>query len=246
MIWRYLRMLVVLVLLARIEGFASDRSTALDKRKATRNDAYLAAKSAAATNSSIEFAVALGKASFDLADLEDSKDSKIAIAQTGIAACERGLAAEASSGELHYYLAENLGQLAQTKKMGALPLLRQMEDHWQKALMLTPGTDFAGPDRSLGLLYDQAPGWPMSIGSKSKSRQHLEHAVVLAPDFPENHLTLIEVLVKWKEMGRAREAMAALNKLWDGARTKYSGPKWESDWEDWEKRKKKLTSALGE
>ena len=244
MIWRHITVLVFLVLLSCMEGVTSDRSTEFATLKAIRNGAYLAAKTAAATNSSIEIAVALGKASFDLADLEETKGSKIAIAQTGIAACERGLAVEASSGELHYYLAENLGQLAQTKKVGALPLLRQMEDHWQKALLLTPSTDYAGPDRSLGLLYDQAPGWPMSIGSKSKSRQHLEHAVVLAPDFPENRLCLVEALLKWRELAKARDALAELQKVWGEAQKKYSDPKWSADWKDWEGRRDKLIQEL--
>ncbi|HTI70373.1 MAG TPA: tetratricopeptide repeat protein [Candidatus Limnocylindria bacterium] len=219
---------------------------AVADRKAAKEKAYLAAKAVVATNTSMEAVAALGRTCFDYADVEDAKDKKASIAQEGIDACEKALQLNASSAVLHYYLAQDLGQLAQTKKLGALKLLRQMEDHWQKALMLDANLEHAGPDRSLGLLYQMAPGWPTSIGNNAKARKHFEHAVELAPDFPENRLFLAEALLKWKEKTKAREALAALKSIWDAAKQKYAGPEWESDWADWTKRRKALESSLGE
>ena len=56
------------------------------------------------------------------------------------------------------------------------------------SLRLDPNYDLAGADRALGLLYYEAPGWPLSVGNKNKARQHLQRAVKLAPTYPENQL----------------------------------------------------------
>ena len=63
----------------------------------------------------------------------------------------------------------NLGQLARTEYLGALTLVKQMEQEFKAAGGLDPQFDHAGPKRNLGLLYRDAPGWPVSIGNPSKS-----------------------------------------------------------------------------
>jgi tetratricopeptide (TPR) repeat protein len=235
---------VVFLFLAHAESLATEKGKVDTGIKASRNAAYLVAQAGCKTNFSPENVIAYARACFELADVEEAKEKKLALSQAGIAACERSLIDHPSSADLHYYLAENLGQAAATKKMGALPLLRQMEEHWLKALFLNPDTDYAGPDRSLGLLYDQAPGWPVSLGSRTKARQHLEHAVEIAPDFPENRLCLVEALIKWHELAKAREALLALQKVWGDAQKKYSEPKWSADWPDWGRRRDKLAQEL--
>ncbi len=79
--------------------------------------------------------------------------------------------ANPNSAPAHYYLAMNLGQLARTEFLGALKLVREMEREFKTAAELDAQFDFAGPERSLGLLYRDAPGWPVSIGSKRKARE---------------------------------------------------------------------------
>jgi hypothetical protein len=46
----------------------------------------------------------------------------------------------------------------------------------------------------LGLLYHQAPGWPISLGNPSKASRHLNEAVRLHPDYPGNRIALAEFL----------------------------------------------------
>src|SRR5204863_9133981 len=98
----------------------------------------------------------------------------------------------------HYYLGMNLAQLAQTKMLGALKIVTQMEREFSIVRDLDEEFDQAGADRNLGLLYRDAPAIG-SIGSRGKARQHLEHAVKLAPPSPENRLNLIETYLKWGE-----------------------------------------------
>ena len=102
----------------------------------------------------------------------------------------------------------NIAQLAQTKTLGALSLVRQMETQWNIAVKLDPHVDFAGPDRNLGLLYRDAPGAPLSIGSRVDALQHLLTAVALNPDYPENHLNLIESQIKWGQIARSASTSA--------------------------------------
>jgi tetratricopeptide (TPR) repeat protein len=210
-------------------------------------EAYHAAKTAfQGTGSDAAAVVAFGRACFDLAESGVSHSRKAALAHEGIAACTQGLIVAPASGELHYYLAQNLAELAQTKRLGALRILRQMEDHWQTARTLNEDLDYAGPDRSLGLLYREAPLWPASVGSRSKARQHLERAVKIAPDYPENRIALAEALHAWHEREHAREVLKAIEAGWDEARQKFSGERWEADWRDWTRRKEALVKELGE
>src|SRR5207248_6916974 len=104
------------------------------------------------------------------------------IAEQGIAAARQGIERAPRLAAPHYYLALNLGQLARTKKLGALRLVDEMEAELKAAIALDPKFDYAGPHRSLGLLYADAPGWPTSIGNHSKARQHLHTAIELSPE----------------------------------------------------------------
>ena len=78
-----------------------------------------------------------------------------------------------------------------------------MEHEYLRAIELIPSVEYAGPHRLLGLLYRDAPGWPISIGSKQKSKYHLEQAVKLAPEFPDNQIFLIESYLQWGEKSAA-------------------------------------------
>ena len=74
-----------------------------------------------------------------------------------------------------------------------------------------------------------------SIGSKSKARKHLMRAVELSPEYPTNHLTLMEAYLRWKETDELHAAMQRYRKLIPTAKEMYSGPRWENSWKTWEK-----------
>ncbi len=115
----------------------------------------------------------------------------------------------------------NLGQLARTKLLGALKLVTEMEAEFKAARRLDEHLDFAGPDRSLGLLYLEAPGWPTSVGSRTKARQHLRRAAELAPQYPENRLTLLEAYLRWGDHNGVQRELKALEEIWPAARTNF-------------------------
>ncbi len=199
-----------------------------------------------ADTNNAEAAWKLGQACYDWADYAATDTRKAEIARLGIAAC-RGLAEKDTNSVLgHYYLAMDLGQLADARRgFEGLRIVSQMETEFKTALGLDPKIDFAGPDRNLGLLYWQTPGWPLSLGSKAKAKLHLQEALKIAPDYPENHLNLLEAELKWGDTDSVLQGLKALDKLWPEARIKLTGVEWESSWYDWDKRLHELEKKTG-
>jgi len=175
------------------------------------------------------------EACFDRAEFAVNNGERATLALQGITPCRELLDRGVRKAPVHYYLAKNLGQLARTKILGALKIVDEMEREFKIARELDEQLDFAGPDRCLGLLYFEAPRIG-SIGSRSKARQHLQMAVAVSPDYPENRLNLAEAFVKWTDHHLAKRELKALIELWPKARADYSGPDWEASWLDWEPR----------
>src|SRR5438270_6726992 len=169
-----------------------------------------------------EAAWEFGRACFDRADFATNSTERAEIANLGIAACEQLLAREPKSAPARYYLALNLGQLAQTKGLGALKIVDRMEHEFLIVRDLDHRFDFAGADRGLGLLYRDAPAIA-SIGSRSKARHHLQSAKELAPAYPENGLNLIETCLRWNDRNAARRELKSLEELWESARRSLTG-----------------------
>jgi hypothetical protein len=206
--------------------------------------AYEVAKARYQTNvNDNALAVAFASACFDRADLTSKDSLRASLAHEGIQACRRCLQRSPNLAAAHYYLGMNLAQLARTKSLGALPIVKEMEKEWLATLALDPHCDYAGADRNLGLLYRDAPGFPFSIGSNARAEHCLQHAVALDPEYPENHLNLIETDLKHKP-AEVRAEYEKLRAILPAARKQFSGPTWQSAWEDWDPRLKKIQSHL--
>jgi hypothetical protein len=89
--------------------------------------------------------------------------------------------------------------------MASLRYIEPMRKAVQIVLEQNEKFFFAGPHRMLGRLYHQAPGWPISIGSKAKAAEHLERSVSLAPTFLNNRLFLAEFYLDVGKKPQARE-----------------------------------------
>ena len=186
----------------------------------------------------------LGRACFDRAEFSRDNAERASLANEGIDVCRKVVAHQPTLAAGHYYLAMNLAQLARTKMLGALPLLGQMESEWKTALTLDERMDYAGPDRYLGLLYREAPGWPISVGDAVLARRHLLRALKLSPNFPENHLNLIESYFAWNETNAAARAVERLRQLLPAAHKEFSGEYWEESWKDWNPRLEYIQAIL--
>lgn len=220
------------------------RSPTLEAQHARSEAAYLAAREAASASNSVANLWQVGRTAFDLAETTPREKIKAQIAEAGITACRTAVANDPASAPAHYYLALCLGQLAQTKSLGALRLVREIKDEFERVRVLDDALDHAGADRGLGLLYLEAPGWPTSIGDRKLARSHLENAAQLAPDYPDNRLSLAELYLRIKDQRLANAELVSLNALWPKAKDTLTGPAWAQAWIDWENRKKLLESRL--
>lgn len=194
----------------------------------------------------VDATVEFARASFDRAEFAADSTERAELAEPAIQACERVLPRNETNAALHYYLGMNLGQLARTKGIGALKLVRQMEKEFLRAIELNSQLDYAGPDRNLGMLYLDAPGWPTSIGNHSKARQHLMRAVQIAPDYPENHLSLLEAFIKLNDMEAAQREGQRYFAMLPKAHENFAGDQWASSWVDWDNRWKSFEGKLAQ
>jgi tetratricopeptide (TPR) repeat protein len=183
-----------------------------------------------------EIAWHFARACFDLADIASANAQKADFAKQGIEAAQRSLVLNTNFAPAHYYLGMNLGELADTKRnLSALKMTKEMEREFLAAHAIDEHFDFAGADRNLGLLYLEAPAL-FSVGDRGKGRLHLQAAVRLAPDFPENRLNLIEAYLKLDDKAAARRQLEELEKLWPAAQKQFTGDTWALSWADWNKR----------
>ena len=195
------------------------------------------------TNSA-EAAWQFGRACFQWAEFATNNPQRAEIAYHGIAACRRAAAQSNQLAAAQYYLSLNLGQLARTKRFSALHLLDEMETAFLATIALDPAFNYAGAYRSLGLLYQEAPGWPISLGSRGKARTHLEKSVQLSSDYPDNHLCLLEAYLQWGDTKKARSNLTNVESILQTARAKLTGDDWALSWQDWDGRWKKIKSAV--
>lgn len=185
-----------------------------------------------------------GRACFDRAEFATNSAERATLAEQGIGACRKALAQQPNSAPAHYYLAMNLGQLARTRTLSALRLVNEMETAFKAARGLDERVNFAGPDRNLGRLYLEAPGWPTSIGNRSKARLHLRRAAELVPDYPENRLNLVEAYLQWGDRNAAARELKEVEALWPIAAANLTGEEWVAAWADWQARLKRVTKEL--
>lgn len=220
-----------------VAGFAQSTTNPVFAARAEKAFRQAQVQFAAGTNAAAAWQFA--RASFDFADYATNDTQRADLARLGIAACQKLLARDTNSAPGHYYLALNYGQLARAEapSLAAYRLVRPMESEFKTAADLDKYFDHAGPERCLGLLYRDAPGWPLSIGSRRKARDWLEQAAKLAPDYPGNPLNLAESFLQWHERDNATTELNKLDALWPKAQKNLTGEAWEPNWNDWSRRR---------
>lgn len=142
-----------------------------------------------------------------LAEREANPENREKLASEGVGFAEAALTQGGSDdGEVHYYLAANLGLAVRQHITLAMSNLGRLESEMQKALALSPDIDGGGPLRLLGALYLKAPAWPNGIGDLDKALELLEKAAKEHPGHPLNHLFYAQAL--WSEGDEAAQVQA--------------------------------------
>ena len=209
--------------------------------------AYQAAKvQLAAKPKDAETAWKFASACFDRAEFAINNNDRAALGNEGIKAMRALLERDPNSAPGHYYLAMDIGEVAQTKKLKALAMVAEMEKEFLRAKELDEKFDYAGADRNLGVLYMKTPGWPTSIGDQVKAKAHLLRAVELAPEYPENHLNLMDGFLKWNNRTEAEKEIVEVRKVMAEAKRNFPGEQWASSRDDWRNRFAKIELKLAE
>ena len=147
----------------------------------------------------------LARACFALGDLAPIAE-RGRYYEKGLAYAEKLLANEPNGVAGHYWKAMNLSGLADVgTRMQGFKLLPKIMEELKRVLALNESYDEAGAHRVIGRIYFEAPGWPISVGDKKKSLEHLSTAVRLAPANSSNHLYLAETLLDQGNKPQARE-----------------------------------------
>jgi tetratricopeptide (TPR) repeat protein len=131
--------------------------------------------------------------------------------EQGIAAARAAVAIDPARPEGHFWLAANMGALAES--FGLRQGLKYRGDI--KATLLTvlkidPAFQGGSADRALGRWYFKVPG--LFGGSKTKSEEHLRRSLTYAPNSTASRFFLAETLL---DAGRRDEARAELQRVLD-------------------------------
>ena len=122
--------------------------------------------------------------------------------ESGIAAAHTAIALNANRPEGHFWLAANMGALAESFGMRqGIRYRGQIKDALLTTLQLNPAFLDGSADRALGRWYFKVPG--LFGGSNQRSEMHLRKSLTYNPNSVISHLFLAETL---EDLGKRDEA----------------------------------------
>lgn len=125
--------------------------------------------------------------------------------ESGIAAARTAIALNANRPEGHFWLAANMGALAESFGMRqGIKYRGQIKDALLTTLKLNPAFLDGSADRALGRWYFKVPG--LFGGSNKQSEIHLRKSLTYNPNSVISHLFLAETL---EDLGRNADARKA-------------------------------------
>ena len=134
-----------------------------------------------------------------------------ALLEEGIRAGRAAVAAQPNKPEGHFWIAANMGALAESFGLRqGLKYRGDIRDELLTVLKLDAGFQEGSADRALGRWYFRVPG--LFGGSKKKSEEHLRRSLAYDPTHTLSLLFLAETLIA---LDREAEARQTLQKLLD-------------------------------
>ena len=141
-------------------------------------------------------------------DLQDARRKWL---ERGVEAGKAAAALEPKRPEGHFWMAANMGALAESFGMRqGLRYRGPIKDSLEMVLKLDPAFLQGSADRALGRWYHRVPG--LFGGDKKKAEAHLRKSLTHNPDSTISHLFLAETLF---ELDRDAEAIQELQKVID-------------------------------
>ncbi|OLO06960.1 hypothetical protein BTW08_14970 [Salinicola sp. MH3R3-1] len=118
------------------------------------------------------------------------------------------LKAQPKSAELHTWAGIIRGSQAGAEGgLSALSQVKEARAEFEQALSIDPTTLSGSAYTSLGTLYHQVPGWPISFGDDDKARQLLQKGLSLNPDGIDSNYFWADFLHDQGDDAQARQAI---------------------------------------
>ena len=128
--------------------------------------------------------------------------------EAGMAAARKAIAIDASRPDGHFWLAANMGALAESFGLRqGIRYRTPVREALERVLKIDAPYLDGSADRALGRWYYKVPG--LFGGDKRKSETHLRKALSYAPDSIISHLFLAETLIALNRPAEARKALDA-------------------------------------
>lgn len=149
-----------------------------------------------------------------------------AAALEGIVSSERCILAAPDNAGCYYWRAVNTGLFLRVNIIGYQRGVKKMIEDCKKVIAFDPSYEHAGAFLILGQLYTQLPQTGGTADSVVRNlpfaEENLKKATEIAPDYPENYLSLAETLYEEEKKSEAAEALAKgkeLSSNWRGDRS---------------------------
>ena len=132
-----------------------------------------------------------------------------AVLEQGIAAARTAIAVEPDKPEGHFWLAANMGALAESFGLRqGIKYRGDIKNELLTVLRLDPAFQQGSADRALGRWYYKVPG--LFGGSNRKSEEHLRRSLTYNPSSSASLFFLAETLIAMKRKDEARSVLERL------------------------------------
>ena len=159
-----------------------------------------------------------------------------ALLEEGIAAGRAAVAIEPNKPEGHFWIAANMGALAESFGMRqGIKYRGEIKNELLMVLKLDPAFQKGSADRALGRWYFKVPG--LFGGSGQKSEEHLRKSLTYDPNSTASRFFLAETLL---DRGKKEDARAELQKVIDGP----IDPDWAPEDREFKEKAKQLLATL--
>lgn len=155
--------------------------------------------------------------------------------ERGLDAGRGAIAIEPNRPEGHFWLAANMGALAESYGMRqGIKYRGAIKIELETVLRIDPAWEHGSADRALGRWYFKVPR--LFGGSNAKSEEHLKTSLRYDPDGTASHFFLAELYL---DEDRKSEARAELKKTIDAR----GYPEWKPEDDEFRERAKRLLSS---
>lgn len=165
-----------------------------------------------------------------------AEDERKRLLEEGIAAGRAAVAADPKRPEGHFWIAANMGALAESHGLRqGLKYRGDIKEALLTVLKIDPGFQQGSADRALGRWYYKVPG--LFGGSKKKSEDHLRKSLTYNPNSTASLYFLAETLI---ELDRDDEARKTLQQVLDAA----LDPDWTPEDREFKQKARELLNRL--